>query len=118
MSEAPTVPYESTEDPRHLSAHLERIAQRDYCGVNEGYWILRDAAAYIERLQAALKPFSDRGGIEFTTGDYNNPVPAPDLQIVGYEVQISVGDLRRARAALSQAQPQPSGHVLNAESGE
>lgn len=49
--DAPTVPYESTEDSKHLPAHLERIAQRDYVGVNEGYWILRDAAAYIRELQ-------------------------------------------------------------------
>jgi hypothetical protein len=52
--ELPTVPYESTEAPKHLPAHLERIASRDYCGVNEGFWILRDAAAYIASLESGL----------------------------------------------------------------
>lgn len=49
-----TVPYESTEDPKHLPAHLERIAQRDYVGVNEGYWVLRDAAVQLRDLRASL----------------------------------------------------------------
>lgn len=46
-------PYESTQHPAGLPRHLERIASRDYCGVNEGFWILRDAASYITDLQAA-----------------------------------------------------------------
>ncbi len=50
---APTIPYESTEDPLNLPAHLERLAQRDYCAVNEGYWILRDAATRMRELEAA-----------------------------------------------------------------
>ena len=32
------------------AAHLERIAQRDYSAVNEGYWVLRDAATTIRVL--------------------------------------------------------------------
>lgn len=35
---------------------LRRIAQRDYCVVNEGYWILRDAADLIERQPARPAP--------------------------------------------------------------
>jgi len=53
-------PYESTQALSHLPEHLERIAQRDYCGVNEGYWILRDAALYIRRLQEACQQIVDR----------------------------------------------------------
>lgn len=54
QDDLPTVPYESTEDPRHLPAHLERIASRDYCAVNEGFWILRDAATELARLRQKL----------------------------------------------------------------
>ena len=49
---APTVPYQRTEDPLNLPLQLERIAQRDYCAVNEGYWILRDAATHLRKLAA------------------------------------------------------------------
>ncbi len=45
----PSIPYVSTESPLHLPEHLERIAQRDYCAVNEGYWVLRDAATQLRQ---------------------------------------------------------------------
>ena len=44
----------------------------------------------------ALAPFAERGKAEFTTGDYRNPEPAPDSQIFGNELFLTVGDLRRA----------------------
>lgn len=55
------------------------------------------------RVLEALKPFADRGRAKFTTGDYNNPEPAPDKQIFGSEVLLSVGELRRAREAYDAA---------------
>ena len=55
------------------------------------------------RVLEALKPFADRGRATFTTGDYDNPEPAPDKQIFGSEVLLSVGDLRRAREAYDAA---------------
>lgn len=48
----PTVPYESTESPRHLPAHLERISTQNFSPVNEGFWIVRDAAARLRALEA------------------------------------------------------------------
>lgn len=45
-------PYESAQSINTLPRHLERIAARDYVGVNEGYWILRDAGAAIAKLVA------------------------------------------------------------------
>ncbi len=58
MSEA-TVPYESTEDPRFLPDHLERVASRDYVAVNEGFWILRDAAASLRTMRETLQKIAD-----------------------------------------------------------
>ena len=43
-------PYDSDQPCGDLPAHLERIAQRDYSAVNEGYWVLRDAATTIRVL--------------------------------------------------------------------
>ena len=43
-------PYDSDQPCGDLPAHLERIAQRDYSAVNEGYWVLRDAATMIRVL--------------------------------------------------------------------
>ena len=37
-------------DGRGLPAHLRRVASRDYVGVNEGFWILTDAADRIEKM--------------------------------------------------------------------
>lgn len=62
----------------------------------------RAAAAKLREMERALKPFALRGGIEFTVGDYDNPTPAPDKQIFGAEVQLTVGDLRAARSALKE----------------
>jgi len=50
----------------------------------------------VEEAREALAPFAERGRAEFTTGDYHNPDPAPESQIFGSELFLTVGDLRRA----------------------
>lgn len=70
----------------------------------------RDALrARIAELEAALKPFAERGGATFTVGDYHNPDNAPDTQIFGTELFLTVGDLRRARAALQEDEGKGNG---------
>lgn len=53
------VPYDSTETVAALPDHLERIARRDYSPVNEGYWVLLDAASAL-RVAQAIIPQSSR----------------------------------------------------------
>lgn len=63
----------------------------------------------VEEAREALRPFAERGRAEFTTGDYHNPDPAPESQIFGSELFLTVGDLRRAtlvHARLSRAPPE------------
>lgn len=54
-------PFDYLENETPAEA-LRRIAQRDYCVVNEGYWILRDAADLIERQPARPSPMEDGDG--------------------------------------------------------
>lgn len=67
--------------------------------------VLRALTRGLEEAKACLKPFAERGRAEFTTGDYHNPEPAPDSQIFGTELFLTIGDLRRAERFLSRAQP-------------
>lgn len=53
MSDAIEPAYESSQR-RFLPEHLRRIASRDYVGVNEGFWALRDAADEIEALHEEI----------------------------------------------------------------
>ena len=43
-------PYESVQPCHWIPRHLERIAHRDYSPVNEGFWILKDAASMLRLL--------------------------------------------------------------------
>lgn len=58
-------------------------------------------ASELKEAKEALAPFAERGRAEFTTGDFRNPEPAPDSQIFGTELFLTIGDLRRAERFLS-----------------
>lgn len=113
MSDAPTVPYESSEDARHLPAHLRRIASRDYVGVNEGFWILQDAAAEIERLREvnaalveALAPFAEAAATLDVPEVDGHPFNDPDEVLWAGETGVlTVEDFRRAARAGKDAPP-------------
>ena len=71
----------------------------DFVHYDDAATALAEAAAEIERLRAALKPFAEY--LQANPLDLNHKgQPLPDSEGVGW-IYLTIGDFRRARAALT-----------------
>jgi hypothetical protein len=92
FARARAFPRDPHEDGLELAGHTFAVCEQ----LREAISHISALTKQVEEAREALKPFAERGRAEFTTGDYHNPDPAPESQIFGSELFLTVGDLRRA----------------------